>query len=170
MGLKYLLERLLESGVATPDTPKENEGYPPQCPVHGGCTPDPPDSSSCHVSETEGVLGPAHDRWCWPFSNAMNTTELGRFTARVARFTDNALPLVEAEALADRLVIRDRDGDDRRMCLECAHLSGRRCGAWQRAAIGGPVLPTSLLALPQRCGAFDSSPMNEDVAGRTPPT
>lgn len=168
MGLKDLLERLLESGLDTPDTPKKNAGYQLQGPAHAGCTPDTSDTSPFHVGEAEGVLGTAHDRSCWPFSSAMNTAELGRFTAQVARFTDQGLPLVEAEALADRLVIRDRDGDDRRLCLECAHLSGRRCGAWQRAAVGGPVLPTSLLALPQRCTEFDAGPTNEDVAAHTP--
>lgn len=108
------------------------------------------------------------DRWCWPHSNAMNGAEIGRFTVRLARFTDEGLPLIEAEALADKLVLRDRDGDHRRLCLECAHLSGRRCGAWQRAAVGGPVLPTSLLALPQRCAAFDAGRTKENVAAHAP--
>ncbi|WP_062469499.1 hypothetical protein [Variovorax boronicumulans] len=114
------------------------------------------------------ILDP--DRDCWPASDAMTGVEIDRFTARLARFTDNGLPLVEAEALADRLVIRDRDGDDRRLCLECAHLSGRRCGAWQHAAVGEPVVSTALLALLQRCPAFDSGRTKEDVAAHTPRT
>lgn len=170
MGLKDLLERLLGSGLDTPDPPKKNVGYQLQGPAHAGCTPDTSDTSPFRVGEAEGVIGPAHDRWCWPFSSAMNTAELGRFTARVARFTDRGLPLVEAEALADRLVIRDRDGDDRRLCLECVHLSSRRCAAWRLAAVGGPVLPTALLALPQRCAAFDAGPTKEDVAAHAPRT
>ncbi|KQU87635.1 hypothetical protein ASC78_26010 [Variovorax sp. Root318D1] len=104
------------------------------------------------------------DRDCWPCSDAMTGAEIDRFTARLARFTDKGLSLIEAEALADRLVIRDRDGDDRRLCLECAHLSGRRCGAWLLAAVGGPIVSTALLELPQRCPAFDSGRTKEDLA------
>jgi hypothetical protein len=120
--------------------------------------------------EPPGANGTAldPDRDCWPVSDAMTGAEIDRFTARLARFTDQGLTLPEAEAVADQLVIRDREGDDRRLCLECAHLSGQRCGAWQRAAVGGPVLPTSLLALPQRCAAFDAGRTNEDIAARTP--
>ncbi|MCY1206637.1 hypothetical protein D9M72_182110 [compost metagenome] len=118
----------------------------------------------------ENKPGADPDRWCWPHSNAMNGTEIGRFTVRLTRFTDQGLSLIEAEALADKLVLRDRDGDDRRLCLECAHLSGRRCGAWQRAAVGTQALPISLLALSQRCAAFDAGRTKEDVAAHTPRT
>ena len=65
------------------------------------------------------------DRWCWPHSTAMNTGEIDTFTARLARFTDKGLSLDDSEALADKLVLRDRESDDRRLCLECAHLAGR---------------------------------------------
>jgi len=54
------------------------------------------------------------DSFCWPHSSAMNGAEIDTFTGRLARFTDRGLSLDDAERLADRLVIRDRDGDDRR--------------------------------------------------------
>jgi hypothetical protein len=60
------------------------------------------------------------DRWCWPHSEAMNGQELDTFTARLARFTEKGLTLAQAEAAADRLVIRDREGDDRALCLGAA--------------------------------------------------
>lgn len=170
MGLKSLLERLHAAGPDTPATPEKNAVYQQECSIHAGCTPDTPDTPPFRVSETAAVPGPAHDRWCWPFSSAMNGPELGRFTARLARFTDNGLPLADAEALAEKLVIRDREGDDRRLCLECANLCSRRCSAWRRAAVGGPALPTALLALPQRCAAFDAGRAKEDVAAHTPRT
>jgi hypothetical protein len=95
------------------------------------------------------------DRWCWPHSDAMNGLEVAAFTARLDRFTSKGLPLIEAERLADRLVIRDRGQDDRSTCLECSNLAGRqRCAQWQRAGIGGPAIPTDLLALLQRCDGF----------------
>ncbi|MBC7617548.1 MAG: hypothetical protein H7293_00905 [Candidatus Saccharibacteria bacterium] len=70
------------------------------------------------------------DRWCWPHSEAMNTGEIDTFTARVARFTDKGLGLNDAENLADKLVKRDREPDDRRLCLECSHLAGHAAGSW----------------------------------------
>ena len=47
------------------------------------------------------------DRWCWPHGAAMNTVEIDTFTARLARFTDKGMSLSDAEALADKLVVRD---------------------------------------------------------------
>lgn len=48
------------------------------------------------------------DRWCWPHSYAMNTEEIDTFAQRLAAFTSLGMNLNDAEALADRLVIRDR--------------------------------------------------------------
>lgn len=61
---------------------------------------------------------PDPDRWCWPHSEAINTREIDTFKARMARFTDKGLGLDEAEALADKLVKRDREPDDRRLCFD----------------------------------------------------
>lgn len=62
----------------------------------------------------------------------------------------------DAEAMAEALTLRDRQGDDRRICLECTHLGERgRCIAASAGRIRGadrrlePV-PTIL----QRCEAF----------------
>jgi hypothetical protein len=94
-------------------------------------------------SESERCHAP-----CW------DDAEIAAFTARTERFAQRGR--ADADDLAEQLTLRDRDGDDRRLCLECVHLSGRRCGAWRRAGMGGPVLPTSLLPLPQRCAAFNA--------------
>lgn len=96
----------------------------------------------------------APDRWAWPHSDAMNTSEIAAFTARLTRFAGKGLSVADAEAMADRLVIRDRDGDDRRLCLECRHLSGRRCTAWRIAGIGGPEVGDLRTKL-QRCDGFE---------------
>lgn len=69
------------------------------------------------------------DRWAWPHSTAMAGAEIDRFTARLVRFTDKGLTLDDGEALADKLVTRDREADDRRLCLECTHLAAYS-GAW----------------------------------------
>ena len=100
---------------------------------------------------------PDPDRWAWPHSTAMNTAEIDTFTARLARFTDRGLILADAEALADKLVNRDREGDDRRLCLECASLNrGGRCSNWQAAGVAirarDAQLPGDFTTMLQRCG------------------
>lgn len=99
------------------------------------------------------------DAWCWPHSTAMNGAEIHTFTARLARFIDKGLIPAEAETLADKLVVRDRDADDRRYCLECVHLRhGGRCGNWQKAGIAikaiGTRLPDDFITILQRCDGF----------------
>ena len=99
------------------------------------------------------------DRWCWPASAAMNSAEVDTFTVRLARFTDKGLNRSEAETLADKLVIRDREGDDRRLCLECAHVryaAQWRCNQWRRAGLGAPGVPADLVRQPQRCDVFST--------------
>lgn len=95
------------------------------------------------------------DRWCWPHSTAMNGQEIDTFTARLASFTNKGLSLADAERTADRLVIRDREGDDRALCLECTHLQGAagrwRCGNWQAADVARERLAPELVAMLQRC-------------------
>lgn len=103
------------------------------------------------------------DADCWPHSTAMNGAEIDLFTARLHRFTDKGLDPTDGEALADKLVIRDRETDDRRSCLECMHLSGFghkrwRCGNWKVAGIAIHLrdthLPTVLVLQLQRCDGF----------------
>ena len=102
------------------------------------------------------------DRWAWPHSQAMTGREIDTFTARLARFTDKGLSVVDSEALADKLMTRDRDADERRLCLECVHLAGRAgiwgCRNWQRAGVATRArdarLSAALVLQPQRCDGF----------------
>jgi len=99
------------------------------------------------------------DASCWPDSTAMNGAEIDTFTARQARFIDMGLSLDDAERLADKLVQRDRDGDDRRVCLECVHLRhGGRCGNWRAAGVAinamDARLPGDFTPMLQRCDGF----------------
>jgi hypothetical protein len=91
----------------------------------------------------------------------MNTAEIDRFLARLDRFTDHGVKLNDAECLADRLVIRDREKDDRAVCLECAHLQhGGRCGNWQQSGVAirsrDAQLATDFMHLLQRCNGFSA--------------
>ena len=103
------------------------------------------------------------DRWCWPNSSAMNSAEIDTFEARLHKFINKGLARNDGEVLADRLVLRDRDQDDRRVCLECQHFAGHgaeswRCGNWQAAGIAlrprDAQLPADLLVQLQRCDGF----------------
>lgn len=114
---------------------------------------------------TATANGPAHDRteWCWPHSIAMNGREINTFTARLDWFFYRGLALPDAESLANKLVIRDRENDDRRLCLECLHLGGNADGSWrctacQAAGIAIQArdarLPCDLVHMLQRCNGF----------------
>ena len=103
------------------------------------------------------------DRWCWPHSEAMNSAEINTFKARLARFTDKGLTLEDADELADKLVTRERDLDDRRLCLECIHLSGQNgkawdCRNWLVAKVASRArdaqLSAALVCQLQRCDGF----------------
>lgn len=85
--------------------------------------------------------------------------EIDAFLAREARFTRMGRA-ADAEHLAERLTLRDRQHDDRRLCLECAALAdNQRCLVAARGRLAGadrrlePV-PTIL----QRCPGFTLAP------------
>ena len=89
-------------------------------------------------------------------AGAWDDNELTAFTTRVLLLQRRGIEADDADNLAERLTLRDRDGDDRRMCVECSHLGdGGRCLAAAAGRVHGadrrlePV-PTIL----QRCEAF----------------
>ena len=112
------------------------------------------------------------DGWCWPRSTAMTGAEIDNFKARLSKFGDKGLTATDCEALADKLVKRDRESDDRRVCLECKHLSGVgqtswRCGNWQAAGIAlrprDAQLPADLVVQLQRCDGFYLSVVGDEL-------
>lgn len=72
--------------------------------------------------------------------------EQARKAFRVWLFEQHGWTPRRAAAWADVLMVRDRQRDDRRLCVECANLSSK----WD-CRKGGPVLADQL----QRCGTFD---------------
>lgn len=103
------------------------------------------------------------DRWCWPKSSAMTGAEIDTFAARLSTFTDKGLTIADVEILSDMLVLRDRDQDDRRVCLECKYFAGHgagswRCGNWQAAGVAfrsrDSQLPADLVVQLQQCDGF----------------
>ena len=105
---------------------------------------------------------PDPDRWAWPHSQAMTGAEIDTFTARRHYFTRRGLAEPDAENMADKLVTRDRESDDRRLCLECVHLTGHAgvwgCQNWQRAGVAikarDAQQSAALVYQPQRCDGF----------------
>lgn len=73
--------------------------------------------------------------------------EIARFTFRAALFRRRGLPPAAADRTAERLVERDRDRDERRLCIECAHRQQSRT-----CFLGLPMTPSDLLA---RCPSFE---------------
>ncbi len=120
-------------------------------------------------------------RGCRPLGEAMNGGESELIKGHQALFSERDLTLDVAEVLADRLVQRDRNANDRRLCLECRHLSGRgtgprRCGNWHKARVAlraqDAELPRAFIQLPQRCDGFsDREPTTPFwvPGGRPPP-
>lgn len=90
------------------------------------------------------------DRWCWPHGEAMSRREIEVFMKRDSQFQRRGMSAEEAEKLADKLVKRDRDYDDRRLCLECQNLTGRP-GAWR---CGQQRVGADWVVLPKRCDSF----------------
>lgn len=116
--------------------------------------PHPGDDPSPQVDHP---TPPDPDRYCWPHGPAMNGREINSMAKRLGRFTDKGMRLDDAERLADKLVKRDRDGDDRRLCLECTQLQGHgrwRCGNSGPAEVAPQGLAPELVTMLQRCGGF----------------
>ncbi len=105
------------------------------------------------VAEGPHLLGSDETDSC--FVPCWDDAEISLFIARMECLT--LLGRADANDLAQRLIRRDREGDDRHLCLECAWLDGRgRCLAAAAGCISGagrqlePV--TTIL---QRCDAFE---------------
>jgi hypothetical protein len=164
-GLFEQLEQRQLAGPATPETPPEIVGVSAKPAPTLGCTPATPETpqsdDSGHRVEDSAANDPEPDLDDWNVtglegdSPAMYAAEIDTFTSRVLTFMRRGLGATAADDLADRLVIRDREGDDRRTCLECAYLAGRRCSMWRQAGIGDPSVGDLLTCL-QRCPAFRS--------------
>ena len=112
--------------------------------------------------DLNGEPEPNSDRYCWPNSSAMNSGEIVKFKSRLEIFQAKGLDELNAEALADKLVLRDRDSDDRKVCYECRYMKGissLRCENWKLAGIAmkssDAFLGKDFAMMLQRCHGFD---------------
>lgn len=87
---------------------------------------------------------------------AMDDGEIEQFVARMRLMVNRGFSEAEAERLAEKLLARDRDGDDRRLCIECSYLgpSGRCLAAALGRLPGVSARSTPVVTVLQRCPAF----------------
>ena len=120
--------------VAAGLAPKFEIRWPPAghahaCPAYSANAPvEPPrrpyrltkgDADSCHRTEWDDA-------------------EISAFTTRVLKFVARGIGPTDADDLAERLTLRDREQDDRRMCLECVYLKANgRCAAAHAGRLPG---------------------------------
>ena len=83
--------------------------------------------------------------------------DIARFEDRRARLLRWGWGEAEAERLAERLVRRDREGDDRVSCTDCRHYRAGRCGNHERAGLRVPDVGRDLASMLQRCEGFETT-------------
>ncbi len=86
---------------------------------------------------------------------ACTDADIARFQARRDRLLRWGWAEPEAEALAERLVKRDREADPRVTCAECKHYRPGRCGNHRRAGLWSAEIGRNLAGLLQRCAGFN---------------
>jgi hypothetical protein len=148
-----------------------------------GCTPDTFDTSENGEPVTTVSDSVAIGAECLATMPSLGTAVPGVVGyVRVALFLTHHVPATEAVQLAARLSRRDRERDERRLCLECAHLSGaadaRRCANWRATGMRGNTIPAELVSMLQRCAGFAECaglapmswavPLEEWMAGSVP--
>jgi hypothetical protein len=123
----------------------ENE---PQSKHWRGCSQDSQDSQGCPAQlQSTRDLDLAAVAW--------TDADIARFLDRRARLLRWGWAEPEAEKLADRLVRRDREADERVSCTDCRHYRPGRCGNHKTAGLGSADVGRDLATQLQRCPAFE---------------
>lgn len=99
----------------------------------------------------------------WAAGEDLDLSAVAWTDADIARYLDCRARLLrwgwaepDAEALADKLVRRDREQDERVSCTDCRHYRPGRCGKHRRAGLHAPDVGRDLAALPQSCPGFET--------------
>jgi hypothetical protein len=79
---------------------------------------------------------------------------IARFEARVGLFLRKGMEATDADDLAERLHLRDTEGDARVLCLECARYRASRCGNHRAAQLHSHEVCDDLATRLQRCPGF----------------
>jgi len=127
-------------------------GYAATCPAFAArVRHKAPERRPYRLSKAEGDAAHAE-----PWDDAA----IARFVGRVSLLIRRGFNATDADDLAERLHLRDVQGDERRLCVECRHLAGRtgtwRCGNARIAGVGHE-LPAELATTMQRCAGFTAA-------------
>jgi hypothetical protein len=79
---------------------------------------------------------------------------IARFEARVSLFRWRGMDASDVDDLAERLTLRDKQADDRRLCFECLHIQAGRCANHRNACLQAPEVGRDLINRLQRCPGF----------------
>jgi hypothetical protein len=130
-------------------------------PHFGIVWPEPTRAATCRAfterqrPAPEPILTPEQRHRLW-WGQPATAEELERMVARAERGERLGLSAREADAAADVLHLRDRDRDDRRLCLECGWLRADRAG-WRCGALGQQIPRAWVTTQLQRCHMFRES-------------
>ena len=127
----------------------------PQSEQRRGLSPGSPMSPPSEVHEPSPrpyrLTRSEANRCHWP---VWSEPEIQAFSTRVLTFMRRGVNPTDADDLAERLTLRDRDSDELRLCLECQHYRSGRCGNHRAAGLNSPELGRDLAAMLQRCPGF----------------
>ncbi len=108
------------------------------------------DSQNSQVSLTTREAAEAIDLAAVAWTGA----DIAAFIDRRARLLRWGWTEPEAERLADRLVRRDREQDERVSCIDCRHYRPGHCGNRRQAGLNVPDMGRALAMTLQRCQGF----------------
>lgn len=89
-------------------------------------------SRCSHCSQSKSIVCNSY-----PTFETWTAAEIDAFAVRVELLARCGQRPRQAEALATRLLQRDRDQDERRLCLECRFFLRGRCTNWRAAGMAG---------------------------------
>ena len=127
-------------GIAWPP-----EGHGAACPAFTGKTPTAAANQPYRLTNEDADRCHAP---CW------DDAEIARFLDRRGRLIRWGWAEPDAENLAERLTLRDREHDERVSCTDCGHYRPGRCGNHRRAGLQSPDVDRDLAATLQRCPGF----------------
>lgn len=113
-------------------------------------------ANQCLNSECLTQPPETRGQWTWPDGDGWNDAEIAAFLERTERWKP-WLGEVQAESLAEGLLVRDRDSSDtRRLCLECRFCIAGRCANSAKAGfVRGNELGALALVL-MRCAGYQA--------------
>ena len=87
-------------------------------------------------------------------AEAWDDGAIARFQTRVVRLVRLGFNSDDADDLVERLHLRDVEGEDRTLCVECSHYRPGRCGNYRDAGLRTNELARDMAATLHRCTGF----------------